>query len=129
MPSKHAKGTWTSPSACRAWQRTLGIGNYDELVRWGGITGGLHHLFRCPSIGFTFPIRYEVVMDNNRVAPGADNFVAAPDPMTLSRAARSVWAKTGGQTHWLPLHQHMTDSFHAASRLYDEWLSRKDCSR
>ena len=64
-------------------------------------------------------------MDNNRVAPGADNFVAAPDPMTLSRAARSVWAKTGGQTHWLPLHQHMTDSFHAASRLYDEWLSRK----
>lgn len=64
-------------------------------------------------------------MDNSRVAPGTDSLVPRPDPATLSSAARSIWAKTGGQTHWLPLHQHMTDSFHAASRLYDEWLSRQ----
>ncbi|RRD03579.1 CRISPR-associated helicase Cas3' [Arachnia propionica] len=64
-------------------------------------------------------------MDNSRVAPGTDNSVPRPDPAVLSSAARSIWAKTGGQTHWLPLHQHMTDSFHVASRLYDEWLSRQ----
>lgn len=64
-------------------------------------------------------------MDDSRVASGSDIFVTPPDPSTLSHAARSIWAKTGGQTHWLPLHQHLTDSHHAAARLHDEWLCRQ----
>lgn len=51
--------------------------------------------------------------------------------MTLSEAARSVWAKTGRHdsallgesapiTHWLPLHQHLSDSAGIAAKLWDE---------
>lgn len=42
----------------------------------------------------------------------------------LSAQATSVWAKTGGQTEWLPLAQHMLDSFHISQLLYEHWLSR-----
>lgn len=44
---------------------------------------------------------------------------------TLSDAARHVWAKTGGQTHWLPLEQHLEDSRLMAELLYDRWLPRQ----
>jgi len=42
----------------------------------------------------------------------------------LSRAARSVWAKSvdeGGG--WLPLWQHMDDSADVAGALFDDWLA------
>lgn len=41
----------------------------------------------------------------------------------LSQQARSIWAKTGGPTEWLPLVQHMADSASIAELLYDNWLS------
>lgn len=41
----------------------------------------------------------------------------------LSQRAKSVWAKTGGPLLYLPLIQHMTDSAHVASFLFDTWLA------
>lgn len=42
----------------------------------------------------------------------------------LSKAARSVWAKSPeGDMRWLPLWQHMDDSADVAARLFDEWLA------
>ncbi len=44
--------------------------------------------------------------------------------MTLSDAARSVWAKSLNEDGaWLPLWQHMDDSAHIAGGLFDRWLS------
>lgn len=51
--------------------------------------------------------------------------------MTVTPAARSVWAKTGRRetwsadagselTHWLPLHRHLSDAAGAAAQLWDE---------
>lgn len=42
---------------------------------------------------------------------------------TLSHEARSVWAKSGGHTGWLPLAQHMRDSQLVGSRLIDGYLA------
>lgn len=43
----------------------------------------------------------------------------------LSKAARSVWAKSpNSDGGWLPLWQHMDDSASVAGALYDSWLSR-----
>ena len=48
----------------------------------------------------------------------------AGPPMTLSDAARSVWAKSLNEDGaWLPLWQHMDDSADIAGGLFDRWLS------
>ncbi|PRX51079.1 CRISPR-associated endonuclease/helicase Cas3 [Prauserella shujinwangii] len=44
--------------------------------------------------------------------------------MTLSDAARSVWAKSpDDEGGWLPLWQHMEDSAAVAGALFDDWLA------
>ncbi|SON62628.1 CRISPR-associated nuclease/helicase Cas3 [Mycobacterium simulans] len=44
--------------------------------------------------------------------------------MELSKAARSVWAKSlNDEGAWLPLWQHMDDSADVAGGLFDQWLS------
>ena len=42
----------------------------------------------------------------------------------LSEQAKSVWAKTGGPTQWLPLTQHLADSLWVAAYLYDHWVAQ-----
>lgn len=49
----------------------------------------------------------------------------------LSDAAKSLWAKSGDETGWLTLAQHMRDSADVAALLWDEWASpqlRAACS-
>lgn len=41
----------------------------------------------------------------------------------LSVAARSLWAKSGDETGWLNLPQHLRDSAGVAGHLWDAWLS------
>lgn len=41
----------------------------------------------------------------------------------LSAHSRTLWAKTGDESSWLSLEQHMIDSSDAAGFLFDEWLS------
>lgn len=41
----------------------------------------------------------------------------------LSVQAKSVWAKSGGISEWLPLSQHMLDSASMAESLLEHWLS------
>lgn len=41
----------------------------------------------------------------------------------MSPAARSLWAKSGDDTGWLNLPQHMLDSAGVAERLWDEWTA------
>lgn len=43
--------------------------------------------------------------------------------MELSTAARSLWAKSGDETGWLNLPQHLRDSAGVAGHLWDTWLS------
>ncbi|WP_139738972.1 CRISPR-associated helicase Cas3' [Actinomyces wuliandei] len=58
---------------------------------------------------------------------------AATSPLgTLSPSARSLWAKSGDETGWLCLPQHMLDSAGVATRLWDHWTSsalRESCTR
>ncbi|WP_259878216.1 CRISPR-associated helicase Cas3' [Brachybacterium muris] len=44
-------------------------------------------------------------------------------PFGLSPAACAVWAKSGDETGWLALPQHMLDSAGVAGMLWDEWAS------
>ncbi|AYD89826.1 CRISPR-associated helicase Cas3' [Actinomyces lilanjuaniae] len=51
---------------------------------------------------------------------------------TLSPSARSLWAKSGDETGWLCLPQHMLDSAGVATRLWDRWVSsalQDSCAR
>lgn len=41
----------------------------------------------------------------------------------LSHASRSLWAKSGDESGWLNLPQHLRDSAGVARQLWDEWLS------
>lgn len=66
------------------------------------------------------------------IGVGTDIFASLGQALSstaLSRPTRSVWAKTGGHTHWLPLHQHMKDSVHIAERLLSFWLSEQVLQR
>ncbi|WP_185732096.1 CRISPR-associated helicase Cas3' [Actinomyces bowdenii] len=50
----------------------------------------------------------------------------------LSRQACSLWAKSGDETGWLSLPQHMIDSAGVAARLWEHWAStalRVSCAR
>lgn len=42
-------------------------------------------------------------------------------PFGLSRAALALWAKSGDETGWLSLPQHMLDTAGVAEHLWDEW--------
>lgn len=42
---------------------------------------------------------------------------------SLSPQARSLWAKTGDETGWLDLPQHLVDSAGVAAQLWDAWLA------
>ncbi|MEU3309980.1 CRISPR-associated helicase Cas3' [Nocardiopsis sp. NPDC006832] len=51
---------------------------------------------------------------------------AQPWKDSLSRAARSAWAKHDFDSDgWLPLYRHMADSASIAGRLWDEWVPRQ----
>lgn len=66
--------------------------------------------------------------DESIIAGTSDTFRGAPISLLserLSDRAKSVWAKTGGPTEWLPLYQHMIDSALVAERLFDSWLSEQ----
>ncbi|MGW4774659.1 HD domain-containing protein [Nocardia sp. NPDC004278] len=46
------------------------------------------------------------------------------EPLALSEASRSVWAKSPNAAGaWLPLWQHMDDSADVAGHLFDRWLA------
>lgn len=47
----------------------------------------------------------------------------------FSVQAESIWAKTGGSQLYLPLIQHMSDSAHVGSFLFDAWLPRSTKER
>lgn len=49
--------------------------------------------------------------------------MAAPSDMNLSQMTRALWAKSGDESGWLSLPQHMADSADVASRVWDEFAA------
>lgn len=65
--------------------------------------------------------------------PTDDPATPAASPLAgVSSRARSLWAKSGDETGWLSLPQHMVDSAGVAARLWEYWASaslRASCAR
>lgn len=72
-------------------------------------------------------------MPNSRASQPGSMAFARLDPLQgVSSRARSLWAKSGDETGWLSLPQHMIDSAGVAAGLWEFWASaslRESCAR